>query len=73
MKFYKYLAISKYIRICICIWFMMMLQLISTLNETENRSVNKFAAIEKTNVHNIWRENNKKKLQKQYLLNQISF
>lgn len=62
MKFGKYLSISKYTRICI--WFMMMLQLISTLNETENRFVNKFAAIEKkTNVHNIWREN-KKKLQK---------
>lgn len=58
MKFGKYLSISKYTRICI--WFMMMLQLISTLNETENRFVNKFAAIaKKTNVHNIWRENKK--------------
>lgn len=45
MKFGKYLSISKYTRICI--WFMMMLQLISTLNETENRFVNKFAAIKK--------------------------
>lgn len=47
MKFGKYLSISKYTRICI--WFMMMLQLISTLNETENRFVYKFAAIEKKN------------------------
>lgn len=70
MKFGKYLSISKYTRICI--WFMMMLQLISTLNETENRFVYKFAAIEKKKqMYTIFEGKIKK--YKKYLLNKISF